>query len=448
MADQEVQYQRQQCHQFTNMSEKFQLPQRDFNRQYFHLYSRRLEAMRPRVVANAKLMFPNVNVLPLCRLNTAPQGEDVLIVGTLFKNQSLKPNILQELCDENAILPQPAHKRYISEDDDLILEDDLQRIKLRGPNVQVSQLVSGIVCGVLGQEKESGKFEVKQIFFAKPPAQPEKPLLEPQRSIVFLSGLELADPSSPCLLHFQLAIDYLIGDVGDPDDQETVSKIERVIIGGNSLSESTRDKEELSKAKYLTKDAQAGSIGAINLLDKFLVQLAGSVQVDIMPGAFDPSSHVLPQQPLHPCLFPLASAFPTLKTVSNPFALNIDGLHLFGTSGQNTDDIIRNTDLSSSLDASELMIRCSHYAPTSPDTLGCFPYKDKDPFIMDSLPHVLFTSNQEKFEQKTMTVDEKTVKLLAVPKFADSFSIVKLDLASLEAEEICFDANIHVDRNG
>ena len=43
-----------------------------------------------------------------------------------------------------------------------------------------------------------------------------------------------------------------------------------------------------------------------------LTQLAGAMPVDVMPGASDPASHSLPQQPLHHCLFPGAAAFPTL----------------------------------------------------------------------------------------------------------------------------------------
>ena len=39
-------------------------------------------------------------------------------------------------------------------------------------------------------------------------------------------------------------------------------------------------------------------------LDSVLSSVLGSVPVDLMPGASDPSNCVLPQQPLHPCLLP------------------------------------------------------------------------------------------------------------------------------------------------
>lgn len=48
-------------------------------------------------------------------------------------------------------------------------------------------------------------------------------------------------------------------------------------------------------------------------VDMCLTELAGSVPVDVMPGAGDPANYSLPQQPLHKCLFPGAAAFPTLE---------------------------------------------------------------------------------------------------------------------------------------
>ena len=61
---------------------------------------------------------------------------------------------------------------------------------------------------------------------------------------------------------------------------------------------------------------------------------------------------------------------------------------------------MRNTNLEDPLDALEDILKYTHLAPTCPDTLGCFPYKDGDPFIMDELPHCMFTANQKKFSQR------------------------------------------------
>ncbi|CAF4704880.1 unnamed protein product [Rotaria socialis] len=56
-----------------------------------------------------------------------------------------------------------------------------------------------------------------------------------------------------------------------------------------------------------------------------------------MPGVNDPSCHMLPQQPLHPCMFPSSS---------------------------------------------------------------CYPYVKNDPFIITDTPHVFFAGNQPKFETR------------------------------------------------
>lgn len=45
-----------------------------------------------------------------------------------------------------------------------------------------------------------------------------------------------------------------------------------------------------------------------------------------MPGEFDPTNYTLPQQPLHRCMLPLASAYATLRLVTNPYQANLDGV--------------------------------------------------------------------------------------------------------------------------
>lgn len=45
-----------------------------------------------------------------------------------------------------------------------------------------------------------------------------------------------------------------------------------------------------------------------------------------MPGEFDPSNHVIPQQALHRCMFPLSNASGTFRSVTNPFDCSVDGV--------------------------------------------------------------------------------------------------------------------------
>jgi hypothetical protein len=38
----------------------------------------------------------------------------------------------------------------------------------------------------------------------------------------------------------------------------------------------------------------------------------------------------------------------------------------------------------------KMTLQCRHLAPTAPDTLHCFPYKETDPFTLKITPHLCF----------------------------------------------------------
>ncbi len=122
--------------------------------------------------------------------------------------------------------------------------------------------------------------------------------------------------------------------------------------------------------------------------------------VDLMPGGHDPANYILPQQPLHHCMFPQSSQLSTFSTVSNPYNCRIGGRLIVGSSGQPIKDILVNSSLENSLAAMEKTLEWSHMCPTAPDTLGCYPYSDEDPFIMDTLPDIYFAGNQDTFDDR------------------------------------------------
>ena len=41
-----------------------------------------------------------------------------------------------------------------------------------------------------------------------------------------------------------------------------------------------------------------------------------------------------------------------------------------------------------------------HMAPTTPDTLSCFPYTNKDPFILTDYPQIYFAANQKSMQHE------------------------------------------------
>ncbi|THU56700.1 hypothetical protein C4D60_Mb11t19970 [Musa balbisiana] len=75
-----------------------------------------------------------------------------------------------------------------------------------------------------------------------------------------------------------------------------------------------------------------------------------------------------------------------------------------GTSGQNIDDLFKYSEAKNKLEFMERTLRWRHLVPTAPNTLGCYPFTDKDPFLIESCPHVYFVGNQDKYETTLLRV--------------------------------------------
>ena len=115
-----------------------------------------------------------------------------------------------------------------------------------------------------------------------------------------------------------------------------------------------------------------------------------------MPGEYDPSNLMLPQQPLHHAMFTRAFASAhkqNLHTATNPysFSLNVknvkkeeeegrgeekeenkDNILFMGTSGQFIDDIRRSTTLDDPIELMRLTLAAGHLGPTCPGTCVLF----------------------------------------------------------------------------
>merc|ERR1712096_305088 len=149
---------------------------------------------------------------------------------------------------------------------------------------------------------------------------------------------------------------------------------------------------------------------------------------DIMPGPNDPATVVLPQQPLH--------------TVTNPYSLQLAGRNFMVVSGQTITDILRNSTLSSPLEAMSKCLEWAHLAPTCPDTLGCYPYTEQDPHILTSLPDVFIAGNQPSYQARRATIRGHSTLLVAVPKFSSSTSLVRISLKNLTCQVVSFGAEM------
>uniref|UniRef100_A0A915HMT2 DNA polymerase alpha/delta/epsilon subunit B domain-containing protein n=1 Tax=Romanomermis culicivorax TaxID=13658 RepID=A0A915HMT2_ROMCU len=164
-----------------------------------------------------------------------------------------------------------------------------------------------------------------------------------------------------------------------------------------------------------------------------------SVKVDLMPGEHDPTNKMLPQQPFHKCMLPKSLEYESVNNVTNPFLAEICGTLFLGTSGQNIDDIYRFCDEENRLKIASWILKWRHLAPSSPDTLDCYPFTDNDPFYIEERPDVFFIGNQPEFGCQRFEDDQKRpMVILTLPNFAETGYCALINLKDLKVEPLRF----------
>lgn len=181
----------------------------------------------------------------------------------------------------------------------------------------------------------------------------------------------------------------------DADFDFEASNVVRVIVAGNSV----RTTMEVRPRTILMRQPESTvTLQAVKSVDDLLYDWSQSVNVDLMPGEFDPSNSMLPQQPMHHCMFPNCLPCGAFKCVTNPYEFYIEDRLILGASGQNVTNIQKYSHIEDPLDVLKSIANWSILAPTAPDTLPCYPYYDKDPFVIEQCPHILFAGNTSEFK--------------------------------------------------
>ncbi|TKA22463.1 hypothetical protein B0A50_08006 [Salinomyces thailandicus] len=475
---------------------------RHYQQQYADMYFARLAQLKPAVEQIARDTFDSIEIggekcRKVDRVLDVRQGELCWVMGTIYMEMPLKPNVLEDIGKEHWIAAPPPRVKYDSgvgsavegargahaagtggTGTQIMLEDESGRLRLTGSELGTWVLVTGAIVAVVGTENKDGDFEVLDLRVPDLPRQPQrwetedgeialraKKMASQKRSkagkVAIVSGLGISGDEGDTLT-LDLLLEYLLGESASPDDQATAVSISRLIIAGNSLSNSspipTRESIIAAAAKRGGRktygyDASSYNAAPTDHLDQWLATLLPSMPVTLLPGEQDPTSTALPQQPIHPAMFPHCRAYMTaphstdkseigwFDSQTNPCDLSLDGWRLLGTGGQPVDDVYKYIpNCENRLEMMEAMLRWRLTAPTAPDTLWCYPFQDGDAFVMKECPHLYFVGNQPKFET---TVIEgpvgQQVRLVAVPKFRETGEVVVMDMETLVPELVKFE---------
>ncbi|XP_031128229.1 DNA polymerase delta small subunit [Ipomoea triloba] len=424
---------------YKSLDESFQIHKLMYRgQQYSQIYFARLHLMRTLLYS----LLPNWKPhLPVCTVLGLKEGKECIIVGTLYKHMKLKPSVLDEYSKGRSATPLAESHNFVHSDDYLVLEDESGRVKLSGSLLLPSTYVTGLVVALHGKETTAGDFLVEDVLEAGLAQQIEQPLQSDEdKYVVFISGLSVGSSTSNPL-QFQLLIDHITGHLGDEKDQNIASQIVQVVIAGNSVEVPSG----LLNGQNLGSKDQSKLSEPIKELDILLTQIAAGIPLDIMPGPGDPANFAMPQQALHRCLFPGSSTYNTFRSCTNPHCFELDNLRFLGTSGQNIDDLGKYSEAKDKLEFMERTLRWRHLAPTAPNTLGCYPFTDRDPFFIESCPHVYFVGNQDKYETRLIKGPEgQVVRLICIPKFAETGVAVVLNTRNLECYTLSIGAQINL----
>jgi DNA polymerase delta subunit 2 len=434
-----------------------------YNHQYNTCYNVRLSMLRQRCLASAEN-----KVVP--RIIELTENVPATAVGTIVKSTPGRPvsdTAYHSSYEGLSYLGVPftqedVFMNYCGEGDSIVLEDESGRVELTGDGIDLHSLATGVVVAVEGTVGSTGIMTVTKVHFPTMGPQDEISIGEGECSnvsgdahVLLLSGLDCGGPDANVSLKREMLLDYITGHF----EAKEGSNIARVIVAGGGCTRPIKPENlslfgNWSSGKKLDSQDKTNMTLPIRELDLFLGEMcAGGVPVDYIPGLHDPTNANWPQKPLHACLLPKSVSFVNmLSRAPNPYQARIGGKCFMGSDGYNITDLLRfiskkkktneesngkesqegNLEEATALEALELTLMFNHMAPTGPDSLPTFPFKDKDPFVMEKTPHVYFAGNCDCFETKLLERQGMKTRLICVPSFSKTGQAVLLNLKSLD----------------
>jgi len=440
-----------------------------YTTQYAGIYFCRLNQLREAIGKRAEhaSIVSRWNATPVQRIVELTQNPDQLqvVVGVLFREMTLKPSILKEYASQTgALIPfpprQPAGRYLRSDEDYVVLEDESARLKLDlsqcEPASWRDSLASGLVVGVIGSHDASsrGRFIARLIFGAGLSPQRSLPTenaenLDDQKWLCLLSGLNfggsLLNPTA-----LDLLTEFLCGNAGN---EQFARRVVRVVLCGNSVAPMGDTGGDAADGAS-TRVPIDGT--GMRQLDAWLGTIGASTHVDVMSGHSDPTNALLPQRPMHRCMFPLTAAHPRVARVANPYGFQLEKVNVLATAGNNVLDYTKYMpdvgDLgdeeqgarNEALLAMELMLRFRHVAPTAPDTLGASPCVEFDPLVIEGAAPNLFCAGNLPSFSTTVVTDDVTgasSRIVGIPDFATTSQAVFVNLSTFDCHAMSFETS-------
>ncbi|KAI8893104.1 DNA polymerase alpha/epsilon subunit B-domain-containing protein [Globomyces pollinis-pini] len=402
---------------------EFKIKEKVYTRQYSELYATRLNQLKDRLST-----WPDIDQIRIVNVSSKVSS----IFGTIYCDMPEKPNVLNDITRQQWVLPPAPKEKYLSEQDSILLEDESGRVKLTGSILKDHILTSGMVVGVVGNESKDGSFEIIDICY--PNYGPEIPLSLKDDTdcwVALVSGLNI-DSSGSYDFKLHMLSEYLVGELGE--SQDFSCNIVRVIIAGNSIAPLNQKQiDDLTIRDDFGCETTRYDSTPVETLDEWLTEICTSIDVDIMPGQTDPATHLMPQQAMHASMFTNSCHYSTFQSVL--FVVN----NVLGTSGQNIENMYKYTKTDSRMDIAKQTLKCAHLAPTCPDTLWCYPFTDRDPFIIEQLPKVYFVGNQPQYESELVLIGEHHVRIVMLPVFCETGTLCLVNTRTLETKTVEFD---------
>ncbi|WRT66895.1 uncharacterized protein IL334_003859 [Kwoniella shivajii] len=451
---------------------------RSYKHQYANIYFVRLVELRPVVEERAQERWKSVRSKPplLPRILNLTRSQLCYIVGTVYLDMPLKPNVLEDMARDHWLAPPAPRAKFFSAQDAVHLEDESGRVRLVGERIrrerdrQGGGLVTGVIMAVLGMETSSGDFEVIDLCFAGLPdkleieAGPSKDNgkgkqkakadndeemtkngtngtgVEEKTWVALVSGLSVGAQEAPADLKCELLVEWLTGEGGGVLDQLDGGRVARLILVGNSLTTPVRGEDDKKVKRFNTLNRPIFPNHPTKTLSALISDLlASSLPINIIPGPSDPAGATLPQQALPKVMFGPKEKTIGLDCATNPSWLEIGGRSFLNTGGQTLDDIFKYLPTDSRLAMAKRTLEWRHIAPTAPDTLWIYPFPDADPFIIKHRPDFYVIGNQPEFETALAGDPDSPTRIILLPSFAQTGVLALICLETLECKTINFE---------